>query len=93
MEISPGMFKPMIGKGHPEFSIRNQQMDNNGEEVFFIWTSFQSFILRYPGVLLPTRHYKKRVSAAKCNWFQLKYRVQCADMAVATNFFVQSMSC
>ena len=30
--ISPVMFKPLIGKGHPEFSIRRQQIDNNGED-------------------------------------------------------------
>ena len=31
-DISPSMFKPLIGKGHPEFSIRSQQIDNIGED-------------------------------------------------------------
>ena len=31
-DISPGIFKPLIGKGHPEFSIRSQQIDNIGED-------------------------------------------------------------
>ena len=34
------MFKPLIGKGHPEFSIRSQQIDNNGEGVVLYLDNF-----------------------------------------------------
>ena len=51
------MFKPLIGKGHPEFSIRSQQIDNGEGGVLYL-----DIFLRYPGGSPPTRCYKMVVS-------------------------------
>ena len=48
------MFKPLIGKEHPEFNIRSQQIDNYGENGVL----YLDIFLRCPRGSPPTRCYK-----------------------------------
>ena len=61
------MFKPLIGKCHPEFSIGSQQIDNGEDGVLYL----DSF-LRCPGGSPPTRCYKTFVPDSQVGVAQLQ---------------------
>ena len=61
------MFKPLIGKGLPEFNIKSKQINNNGEDGVLYLEIFPVL-----GGSPPTRSYKKCGSVTQVGVAQLR---------------------